>query len=159
MKEIDLESLKQRIGDLLQEDPAAFQKFNNYRLKLDAYPTSFNSKPEQMQREVIFSDALFELVLIYWPAGYQPNAYHDHAENGCLLQALEGEGCEERILAQGEEIRQTHIRANSDQWLYIDNSLGYHRIFNTGQEPFITLHIYSPPGHQYKVLKAVKSSE
>lgn len=101
-------------------------------------------------RNKIFENEKYELILIKW----KPNSeslIHDHASNGCLLKVIEGSLKETLYDQQINKKKETIF--NKEEVNYIDNKMGYHKITNLNNDYSYSLHLYSPPNHEIKILK------
>jgi len=78
---------------------------------------------------------------------------HDHPCRGCWMRVVEGAVREERFeLGEGESMaRLAESTAESPSVVYIDDSLGLHRVSSVGGKRAITLHLYSPPFQRCRV--------
>lgn len=105
-------------------------------------------------RNLIFANDIFTLMLLCWtPSCGSP--IHDHPSNGCWVRVYQGVLKETRYsidtltnrLIRGEE-----MCAKKDDVLYIDDSMGLHKVENpSGDEMAVSLHLYSPPYSQCRV--------
>lgn len=101
--------------------------------------TKFKSKSDSYSREVVCRTPLFELILISW-SPHSKSKRHDHADNGCILNLLEGELTE--VLFVGNE--QKEKKVSQGELSYIDNDVGTHLIKNDSDKYAYSLHLYSP---------------
>ena len=84
---------------------------------------------------------------------WQPNQgspIHNHPKQGCLMKILQGSLEEQRFDTDTLEPRSTTTHKLSSVG-YIDDTVAYHIIKNTGSEPAISLHCYSPSTYNIKV--------
>jgi cysteine dioxygenase len=100
-------------------------------------------------RNLVTRNELFEVYVICWLGG-QGSGIHNHSENGCLMKVLSGRLCETLYHKDLSLSVKTTIEEGSTS--YMHNSLGYHKIENPGEESAISLHIYSPPNHEAKII-------
>jgi hypothetical protein len=91
-------------------------------------------------RNTVFSNDSFEIILISWSAGAITNI-HNHPKNGCLLTILQGQLIEDLHLVNNT-IKTNILITKSDS--YLDDSIGTHIIYSPVNT--VSLHIYSPPG-------------
>ena len=98
-------------------------------------------------REKVHTCDLFDIYIMTWDTG-QKSLIHNHPENGCLLQVLQGSLYEELYDLNLNLIKKDLFETNNIN--YIDNSIGFHKIENIGIEIAVSLHIYSPPNHKTK---------
>lgn len=89
--------------------------------------------PDNYEKEIIFENDNFELVLISWSKNSITNS-HNHPKNGCIMKVLEGELLEttfneKKILDKND----TNMRNHGE----------YHTI-KANKESY-SLHLYSPP--------------
>ncbi len=79
---------------------------------------------------------------------------HDHPCDGCFVKSLKGLIKETRYEADlsTNSLRYTgETLCREGLVTYMDNYLGYHKVGNGGNEPAITLHLYTPPYTKCKV--------
>lgn len=108
--------------------------------------------PNYYHRTKVFSNDDFEIFVITWNKSQQ-SKIHDHSENGCFMLMLQGELIEE-IYNSSSLTAPIQTKTFKEGFIgYIDNSIGYHRILNPSDtEIAVSLHVYSPPNHQTKLL-------
>ena len=123
-------------------------------------------------RNLIFSCAEFEVILLCWQPG-QTSRAHDHNGSLCVMKCLSGVLDEHRYAkltgtATGlYPIGQAQITAGSTA--HITDEQGLHRLGNGSQVDACSLHFYFPPIHntnvyclekgQQKQIKSVFTSE
>jgi len=95
-------------------------------------------------RDVFFTSDKFDIVVITW-APTQKCPIHNHPDDGCTVKILRGNITEERYNTDTLEKLYT-MTYYKDDVMYIDNTLGYHKMSNNGLDICITLHVYAP-GH------------
>lgn len=95
-------------------------------------------------RDLFYTSDKFDIIVITWAKGHRC-PIHNHPDDGCSVKVLEGNITEERFNSQTFEELYTSTYCKDDI-MYIDDSLGYHRMCNTGNTCCTTLHIYAP-GH------------
>lgn len=100
-------------------------------------------------KNIIYQSKLFEIVLICWNSNQSSNI-HDHPDRGCILKVVDNYLIEELYNTNVSLEKITIITNNEIS--YIDNSIGYHKIINQ-QQPTISIHIYSPPNYQSKIIQ------
>lgn len=100
-------------------------------------------------KNIIYQSKLFEIVLICWNSNQSSNI-HDHPDRGCILKVVDNYLIEEFYNTNVSLEKITNI--NKNEISYIDNSMGYHKIINQ-QHPTISIHIYSPPNYQSKIIQ------
>lgn len=87
----------------------------------------------------------FTLLLLCWnPMKESP--IHDHPCDGCWLRVLQGcvQECRYRESSHGLELTDETI-CQKGEVCFIEDSLGYHKVGNPGNEIAVTLHLYAPP--------------
>ena len=98
------------------------------------------------------SPDLFEIILIGW----KPNAIssiHDHSKNGCIYYMLQGSLHEKRFNTKTKnEYSNTLLKQGDIN--YIDNTIGYHSMSNNTKMNVFSLHIYSPPNYECRVIES-----
>ena len=115
--------------------------------KSDDWKKYINIPETGYQRITLYSCIYFEIILICWsPKSESP--IHDHSKNGCLMKILEG--CLEEELYDTNIIKTNHFIRTKNDVNYIDNSIGYHKIYNN-YFPTYSLHIYSPINHSAQI--------
>jgi len=93
-------------------------------------------------RELIYSSPEYDLVIITWCKN-QGCAIHNHPENGCTVKILQHSITEELY----EPITLKLCKSSTykkDDIMYIDDTIGYHRMCNKYDEPCVSLHVYAP---------------
>jgi len=98
--------------------------------------------PERYTRKVLYTEENMEFVLISWLPS-QTTFIHGHPSGGCLFRVLYGELREDRfeqndMVYENKAITTTNVN-------YIDDSMGFHRVYNISFQPCISFHVYSPP--------------
>ena len=108
--------------------------------------------PNHYHRTKVFSNDDFEIFVITWNKSQQ-SKIHDHSENGCYMLMLQGELFEE-IYSKDSTSAPLQTKTFKEGFVgYIDNTIGYHRISNLSETDIaVSLHVYSPPNHQTKLL-------
>lgn len=108
--------------------------------------------PNHYHRKKVFSNDDFEIFVITWNKSQQ-SKIHDHSENGCYMLMLQGELVEE-IYSKDSTTVPLQTKTFKEGFVgYIDNSIGFHRISNPSTTDIaVSLHVYSPPNHQTKLL-------
>ncbi|ORZ36975.1 RmlC-like cupin domain-containing protein [Catenaria anguillulae PL171] len=104
----------------------------------------------------------FNLLVICWGPGHV-SPIHDHANSHCCMKLLDGELLETRYEFPDGQTPSDHVPGvtemhddkglkmlgettmGRDQVVYINDSLGLHRVSNLSAKPAISLHLYSPP--------------
>lgn len=97
-------------------------------------------KHNSYNKIILYRNTEFEIILISWDKNVCTNI-HNHPENGCLMNILEGNLIEEIYKKDNLLTKNFYGKGNIS---YIHDSLGYHKIYNKDQYSF-SLHIYSPP--------------
>ena len=93
-------------------------------------------------RELIYSSPEYDLVIITWCKD-QGCAIHNHPENGCTVKILQNSITEE--LYEPETLKLFNSSTyTKDDIMYIDDTIGYHRMCNKYDEPCVSLHVYAP---------------
>lgn len=95
---------------------------------------------EKYNRNIVFKNEKIELIIITWlPNQETPN--HEHPKNGCLFKVLKGK-IDEILIKNNNKIKKTYLK---DDYNYIHNNIGTHKMINLYQDYCVSLHIYSPP--------------
>jgi len=123
----------------------------NYSGSADYLPY-ITLNPNYYHRTKVFANDNFEIFVITWNKSQQ-SKIHDHSENGCYMLMLQGELIEE-IYSTSSTTSPMQTKVFKEGFIgYIDNTIGYHRILNPSDtEIAVSLHVYSPPNHQVKLL-------
>ena len=95
------------------------------------------------KRYTVYIDDLYEIILIEWDKNSE-SSIHDHGENGCIFRILKGFLLEE--IYKEKNLITTSILSENDT-SYINNSIGYHKIYNKYHDKTYSLHLYSPPNY------------
>lgn len=100
---------------------------------------------EGYARNVVDVNDHFELVVICWQPG-QKSAIHDHGKSNCLYLVVEGRMQEElyRVAAEGLVVPAA-VRRWGRGDITVSAGKDIHCISNEGNQPLVTVHIYSPP--------------
>ena len=144
-------NLTNLISNLRKVDISNYHKLFRYQVFLKQYKSNDwlnyldKSKVNNFQKNLIQRDENFELFLINWPIEYQSNI-HNHAENGCLMKVVQGE-LQENIYSKQLDLLETKFKTKGNV-SYIDDSIGYHSIYNNNDFTSSSLHVYSPPLHK-----------
>ena len=99
-------------------------------------------------RTLLYRDARSEMLLLTWLPG-QMSPAHDHGASGCVVRVVCGTatehlyGCAEDAAADRNGVVRSfgpgHVLQAPDD--------SCHTLGNSGSEPLVTLHVYSPPLH------------
>ena len=95
----------------------------------------------------------YTLLLLCWNPG-QESPIHDHPCDGCWMQVLQGQIQECRYHARDED---QQLKCTQDKTfdeggtVFIEDSLGLHKVGNPGKVPAVTLHLYAPPFASCKI--------
>lgn len=86
------------------------------------------------------------LLILVWNPG-RPSAIHDHANAHCIVKVLHGELSETLYHLKPGSAPQAYRVSNytTNDVSYMSDNLGVHKMENTGIEPAISLHLYTPP--------------
>jgi len=169
--ELDMQTLLAKIHVYMSDPDNGFEDSEPLQnllqsLKFDSsdWQKHFFFSDEHYTRNLVATkDFTFDLLILCWQPG-QKSAIHDHRESGCWMRMLQGELTETRYKVlktpkkfgscdSGEELSlpEEHLVISSEESyrspsvFYINNDLGLHRVENSGKEPAISLHLYSPP--------------
>ncbi len=94
---------------------------------------------------VLIHNDFLKVILIRWQPGQASNL-HGHAIGGCVFKVLHGTVEECRYAANAPDkllARNTYFAGNM---AYIDDRMGLHVVRNAGDEPAVTMHLYTPGG-------------
>ena len=105
-------------------------------------------------RNLIATDHVsYTLLLLCWnPGRFSP--IHDHPCDGCWMRVLQGQvqECRYKNDSQDELICTQDKTYTEGGLVFIEDSLGYHKVGNpSGNQPAVTLHLYSPPFESCKI--------
>ncbi len=158
MKELSEKSYLQPLIAQVKQYLKKNKKLYNFRKQLINYSIDINAFESQLlqvkyndgqdySRIKIYESEEFEMILFYWPSGYE-SKIHSHPSKGCLLNVLGGELTELRFQIAKQPLEYlSELPLKTDNVYYIDDSLGYyHKICNRTQHPAISFHIYAPGG-------------
>lgn len=102
-------------------------------------------------RNCIFRNALCELILLCWEEG-QATPVHNHGGQECWVKVLDGEVGEIRYrdeenipVAFSEEI------LKAGHTCYMEDEMGYHKLYNHRKGRSMTLHLYARPIHSCSI--------
>jgi hypothetical protein len=133
-----------------------FKELNNYNLEIirkrvkeilklydgTDWLSYVNNCDSTYNRELIYSSPEYDLVIITWCKN-QGCAIHNHPENGCTVKILQNSITEELYEPDTLKLCKSSTY-KKDDIMYIDDTIGYHRMCNTYDEPCVSLHIYAP---------------
>lgn len=99
----------------------------------------------------LFENKHLESYLIFWDP-YSKSPIHNHATNGCYLKVLNGNLLEKKYSYQFKNevciLKENNIDIlNNNEISFIDNTIGYHKIYNPNSFTVSSLHVYSPPNY------------
>ena len=106
------------------------------------WKTYFKPCDSSYNRELLFTSPEYDLVIITWCKD-QGCAIHNHPKNGCTVKILQNSITEELYEADTLKLTNTSLYKKGDI-MYIDDTLGYHRMCNKCTDPCISLHVYAP---------------
>ncbi len=93
--------------------------------------------PQNYVRSLVTRGERWEMRLLCWRPG-QTSTLHGHGDSACAFRVLRGSavesilGCRDRVWAPGDIVEET-------------GSQLVHQVGNAGNDPLLTLHLYSPP--------------
>ena len=96
-------------------------------------------------KQKIYSNDLYEIYGITW----NPNSeskIHDHSENGCIFNILDG-NLKEELFDTKLKLHKINYY-NSSNKIGINNNEFYHKVSNISNTTAFSLHIYSPPNYK-----------
>jgi cysteine dioxygenase len=130
------------------------------RTKIDTRdwePYAFFDTERDYTRNLIATDhETYTLLLLCWNTNKE-SPIHDHPGDGCWMRVLRGQVRECRYQPflssslDDDSAIATTLRCTQDvTWseggiIFIDDSLGYHKVGNPCSIPSVSLHLYSPP--------------
>lgn len=120
-------------------------------VELEAYVRELADRPElwidrvrhdatRRVCEELLSDAHLTAWLICWIDG-QDTGFHDHDVSGGAVAVVGGRVCEERLAIGAEPSARTFGAGEAFHFTSAD----IHRVHHRGEDPAVTLHVYSPP--------------
>lgn len=113
-------------------------------LELQDWKAHIAYDEDQYKRIYLSSGSLYDLLLICWMPD-QGSSFHPHPRCGCLVKILQGNLTEAFKNKDGlVKIKQYGVH----QTIYICNEMGIHRVYNSTEEPAISLHLYAPGGYK-----------
>ena len=101
-------------------------------------------------RNLVYRDDYFEVLLLCWKQS-QNSPIHDHSGSSCWMKILQGSGREEIYTydLEGNNLQNLKLidskELEAGEFVYINDEVGVHRVFNSGEQDMITLHIYAKP--------------
>lgn len=100
-------------------------------------------KPTGYQRMPIHEEQLFKLYYIKWGENIY-SGIHGHPNKRCFFKTLEGTLQEDIYIRKfGNYYDKRHgIVHNRNSVGYIDDTVGFHNIINTGEKDAYSLHLY-----------------
>jgi len=100
-------------------------------------------KPTGYKRMPIHEEELFKLYYIKWGENIY-SGIHGHPNKRCFFKTLEGTLQEDIYIRKfGNYYDKTHgIVHNRNSVGYIDDTIGFHNIINTGEKYAYSLHLY-----------------
>jgi cysteine dioxygenase len=109
-------------------------------------------------RNLIATDHVsYTLLLLCWNPG-QESPIHDHPCDGCWMEVLQGQIQECRYRTSVKDDGTTKLECTQDKTfdedggiVFIEDSLGLHKVGNPGTQPAVTMHVYSPPFQSCKI--------
>jgi hypothetical protein len=107
-----------------------------------------NECSNSYNRELIYSSPEYDLVIITWCKN-QGCKIHNHPENGCTVKILQNNITEELYEAETLKLCKS-ATYKKDEVMYIDDTIGYHRMCNKYDEPCVSLHVYAPGKYKPK---------
>jgi predicted metal-dependent enzyme (double-stranded beta helix superfamily) len=119
--------------------------------ELEAYVRELADRPElwidrvrhdttQRVYEELLSDTHLTAWLICW-MDEQDTGFHDHDVSGGAVAVVSGRVCEERLAIGAEPSSRTFAVGEAFYFTPAD----IHRVHHRGEDPAVTLHVYSPP--------------
>lgn len=119
--------------------------------ELEAYVRELADRPElwidrvrhdatQRVYEELLSDAHLTAWLICW-MDEQDTGFHDHDVSGGAVAVVGGRVCEERLAIGAGPSSRTFSAGEAFHFTPAD----IHRVHHRGEDPAVTLHVYSPP--------------
>ena len=108
----------------------------------DDWKMYFKPCDSTYNRELLYTSPEYDLVIITWCKD-QGCAIHNHPANGCTVKILQNSITEELYETNTLNLTNTKLYTKGDI-MYIDDTLGYHRMCNKSDEPCISLHVYAP---------------
>jgi hypothetical protein len=95
---------------------------------------NYNFKGLKHTRSIVGKNDIIEMIVMVWPVGSEcPD--HLHPDGGCLMTVVEGELI--------ETTTKSVTTLKKFEYKYIDNSIGSHKICNTGYKNAVSIHIYA----------------
>uniref|UniRef100_H2YAV7 Cysteine dioxygenase n=1 Tax=Ciona savignyi TaxID=51511 RepID=H2YAV7_CIOSA len=134
--DIDIEEVKRYLGSYTAKD----DEWKNL-VKFDAHRYTRNLIDE--------GNGKFNLILLCWGGG-QRSCIHDHSNSHCFMKVMKG-GLTETKFEWPEDENSPMVnvgieKVEKDEVVYINDSIGLHRVGNTSKtETACSLHLYSPP--------------
>jgi predicted metal-dependent enzyme (double-stranded beta helix superfamily) len=96
--------------------------------------------PTQRSYEELIADPHLTAWLICWMDDHD-TGFHDHDSSSGAVAVVSGAVREERLALAGEPVQRSFEAGQSFHFSASD----IHRVRHAGQDPAVTLHVYSPP--------------
>lgn len=96
--------------------------------------------PSRRSYEELFADPHLTAWLICWMDDHD-TGFHDHDSSSGAVAVVSGAVREERLTLSGEPLPRSFKAGQSFHFLAAD----IHRVRHAGEDPAVTLHVYSPP--------------
>ncbi|MFK7773548.1 MAG: cysteine dioxygenase family protein [Saprospiraceae bacterium] len=135
IQEIDLKIQKKNIDNALD----LLSPFDKYAG--DDWQIHFESELNEFQYSVLYKDANFRLVLIYWNESSKSKK-HGHLKGGGLMRVLYGQINETRFHPDNSELAIGDFEYSKGDLSYIHDALGLHIVENKADIPAVSLHLY-----------------
>ncbi len=113
-------------------------------LEIPQVEERFAFEDETYCRIPIIAKTKYDLLICCWKPG-QESPMHGHPEQGCLVKILKGSTTEEVRYVNGS----IEVRCNlPGKVAYINDSIGFHRVWNGTEQNAVSLHLYAPGGYK-----------
>jgi len=121
--------------NMMQQHKLSLSELENY---------SYFETKSQYSRNLLHETENYSLLLLCWNPS-STSAIHTHSNSQCWAKVVLGELTE--VVYENMETRkvQKNTSCRAGAVIYIDDSLGVHRICNETEKPSMSLHCYSPP--------------
>lgn len=98
-------------------------------------------------RVLLAEDACWNLLLLGWLPG-QSTPIHGHGRSAGLARILSGHLLDVRFQLRNGVLSPVRARRAVPADLLVEEREAIHRVSNCGEEPALSLHLYSPPLHE-----------
>ena len=115
------------------------KNYNDFKTEI-IYDKNIMFNKYGYSKNIIYSNNLLTAFVVFWKP-FSETSIHGHARNGCHVLKIDGTWQEE--LYKNDGIIESR-GLTSGNVCFIDNSIGKHKMYYTGNDMGVSLNIYSP---------------